>query len=320
MEVSAFHHGQHIDEAGLQPPAAACPLCGSTDRSPMFEVQTEPVVTLLRCHSCGGSSVSRMPTRATRDEFYGHYYDDNEIGVTADDPARLARRIASYAYASGAPAAVAGSLRIIDFGGGNGAVSRAVADLAPPTARSIEVVVVDYDPDNLLPGGGRLTMTSSADLPPVTGTEPFDIVIAGAVLEHLPEPMKELEHLLSITAADGLLYARTPYVAPLIATTRKVGLDIDFTFPAHLHDMGQPFWDAITTTCASASGFDLVASRPSPVETGSGQPARTAVAAAMKAPWRVLGHRWPFVGGWEVALRSTPARPVHRSPSSATGE
>jgi len=51
--------------------------------------------------------------------------------------------------------------------------------------------------------------------------------------------------------------------------------------------------------------FDVLGSRPSPVETSLRQrPARTLVAAAGKAPWHVV-KGWPFVGGWEWAARAT---------------
>jgi 2-polyprenyl-3-methyl-5-hydroxy-6-metoxy-1,4-benzoquinol methylase len=312
MDVSAFHRSAHIDEDGLLEADDACPLCGSRDRRPLFDVQADPTVTLLACDGCGGSSVSRMPTAATRDGYYAGYYDDNEVGVTADDPTRLARRIAEYAFGPGAPEpSEAATVRILDFGGGNGAVSHAVADLAPQAIRHVDVTVVDYNPDQLLASSGRIAMQAVADLPRPAAVERFDVVIAGAVLEHLPDPMATLNTLIALLAPRGLLYIRTPYVAPLIARIRKVGIEIDFTFPAHLHDLGQPFWESLASRLPAAATLTVIGSRPSPVETGRRQPARTVAAAAMKAPWRVLGRRWPYVGGWEIAWRAS-ARPEPR--------
>ena len=50
-----------VEEAGLLPPAAECPVCGDGQRGLIGIVQRDPRVCLLRCARCGGASVDRMP-------------------------------------------------------------------------------------------------------------------------------------------------------------------------------------------------------------------------------------------------------------------
>ena len=302
MDVTAFHHGSHVSEDGLVPANPYCPLCGSVDRHECFPLQDGPTVVLLSCQGCGGASVSRMPTAATLDELYAQYYDDNAVGITAETPERLARRIAGYLYEN--PAALPRSLRILDFGGGNGAVAYSVAHRAPASVETVDVMVVDYDPESVVPSSARIRMRSEADLPEPGDGSTYDLVIASAVLEHVTDPMGVLRSLVSLVAPGGVLYARTPYVAPFIVATRRLRVSTDFTFPAHLHDLGQPFWDSILDRLPPELDLALIASRPSLVETGTRHIVRTIASASLKAPWRVLGRRWPYVGGWEVVIRS----------------
>jgi hypothetical protein len=82
---------------------------------------------------------------------------------------------------------------------------------------------------------------------------------------------------------------------------------LDFGFPAHLHDLGAPFWDRV----ASTFGLEApVLSRPSIVATTwRSKPLRTAVAHALKLPAHIEGRvtRGPrrlagTAGGWEAVL------------------
>ncbi len=130
------------------------------------------------------------------------------------------------------------------------------------------------------------------------------MVLASAVLEHIPYPVKSLEQLLSQTHAGGIFYARTPYMVPLRRLFHALGKTVDFTFPAHIHDMGSAFWDQMLVTLKLQDQFEILISRPSMVETSFRQsPLRTLIAYCMKAPWFLLGNRWGLVGGWEVFIR-----------------
>lgn len=65
----------------------------------------------------------------------------------------------------------------------------------------------------------------------------FDLVVAGAVVEHLPDPKDALTTLFSLVADGGYFYARTPYMYPFLKHLKGMPLG----YPGHLHDMGPQF-------------------------------------------------------------------------------
>jgi hypothetical protein len=135
----------------------------------------------------------------------------------------------------------------------------------------------------------------------------YDVVILSAVLEHMKNPMDVLARCVQCLGTPGLLYVRTPYVVPLMTTARRLGVEVDFTYPAHLHDLGAPFWNRVDEWWPALSPRDRVlASRPSPVESGvRTAPLRTGLSAALKVASRVTPPLRRFVGGWEwVVARS----------------
>ena len=298
MKIAAFHASRNLPESDLGPVQAGCLWCGSTNLCPaaVAVVQAEPEVELRRCRSCAASSVSRLPTPEALDHYYGSYYQgDADHAVTMDDPTRLAARIAGYAPDGR-------HLRVLDLGGGDGTIS---AEVLRARRAAGDVTVVDYDHRRTAKTPAGVVIGHVTDLAEVPADATFDLVVASAVLEHLPEPGPVLTELLGRVAPGGTFYARAPYVEPFLAVGRRLGVSIDFTFPAHLSDLGPTFWDRLGTWVPEVKRFDVLASRPSPVETSLRQrPARTLVAAAAKAPWHVV-KAWPFVGGWEWAARAT---------------
>lgn len=218
---------------------------------------------MLRCESCHLAYASRMPTEATLDKFYLGYYDGKEERITFAGADRFAEHILR-------DAPLPPGARILDFGGGDGALSGAIARKVGGLSR-----VVDYG--DSVPGGT------------------WDLVIASAVLEHIPHPRPVLERLLAATG--GVFYARTPWVLPLARC-----MPLDLTYPGHVHDMGQGFWDRLPDVVGWRG--TVITSQPSLVETDlRGAPLRTIAAHVLKSPTR-LWRRWPLVGGWEVIWRA----------------
>ena len=90
MRVAAFHESRVLTDDELGPPLDSCALCGGDELTEIVDVQTEPAVKLRRCARCGACGVSRLPTPAALDRYYGGYYDASEgPAVTMDDPGRL---------------------------------------------------------------------------------------------------------------------------------------------------------------------------------------------------------------------------------------
>ena len=213
----------------------------------------------------------------------------------------MARRLAKHVPATPPER----TLRVLDFGGGDGSLGRSVADalLSRRNQERIEVDVVDYQAVGAY-STDRIAVAGFNDLGEITG--PYDFVIASAILEHIPDVRDVILRLLRSVRSGGGFYARTPWVLPLTTVVPN----LDLTFPAHVHDMGALFWNRVPQT------FDMnvtyVFSRPSPVETSfRSNPFRSAAATLLKIPALLEGALfagatrdpfWHLVGGWEVML------------------
>jgi SAM-dependent methyltransferase len=244
-----------------------------------------------------------MPKPEVLADFYRRYYDSRDEKTTYDDVRRLGRHIDGCLrrnFHSDRP-------RILDFGGGDGALAVEIAQclLRRNAGLSVEICIVDFHQPQIAPHP-NITIESCDSLEKLSGR--FDLVMASAVLEHIPEVNPVIRKLISLMRGGGWFYARTPYVAPFAFLPFKM----DFTFPGHVHDLGPKFWDRVLETF-SLDG-EILRSEPSPVETIlSKHFFRTLAAAALKFPARLEGclrssrfhrrHTWKLVGGWEILLR-----------------
>jgi SAM-dependent methyltransferase len=243
-----------------------------------------------------------MPDAAFLEEYYRGYFPGDAPKITMPQVNRFVNRLLRDIPFN----ASAGTLRILDFGGGDGTLGLTLARkcLAAHAALHVEFTLVDYQAPRQFEPNKRLHVIHERQLQRVEGD--FDLILAGAVLEHIPQLQPVLDRLFGALAPGGWFYARTPYVAPL----QRLLPNLDLTYPGHVHDLGPPFWNRVPHT------FDrplrIAASRPSIIETGLRRhPVRTVVAWLMKLPARIelallaWPHTpiWRLVGGWEVILQ-----------------
>lgn len=302
MNATIFHAGSHVEARDLLPDTLKCPICGySGTRPKVLTLQRNPSVDLLSCRVCGGYSASRTPTKERLRDYYASYYRASRVAVTCHAPSHFAQHL----FRIGRPYLHQESIAILDYGGGSGAISSALSRLLLlGHASSAQVTVVDLHQEPTASSTAMVPVTWYETLAAVADRQ-FDFVIASAILEHLPDPQEDLAHLLCALAPGAILYARTPSVAALMRILAKLRIDYDFTYPAHLHDLGQPFWERVLDRIPAGVGtFRLLRSCPSVVETGfRDNPARTLAAHVLKSIWRFAGRSWPFVGGWEVLIQ-----------------
>jgi 2-polyprenyl-3-methyl-5-hydroxy-6-metoxy-1,4-benzoquinol methylase len=303
MRATGFHKGMRVGSDDVYDASGTCPVCGSTEpRTAIFNVQSDPDIDMLKCLSCGALSASRMPKENVLNRYYSHYYSEASVAYTLNGPDRFARHILHFMP----DIALDHDLRILDFGGGDGSLAIAVARaLQNRTDLSVSVTIdlVDYASPRDSESSGVL-ITGHKELADVRGG--FDIILASAILEHIPDANSAIRMLTGSANRRAYLYARTPFVLPIARLIRG----IDITYPAHVHDMGSAFWSGFTRTFELDAC--LVSSRPSLVETTMRySPVRTALAHAMKLPAHIelalfgKGHHplWSFVGGWEAVVR-----------------
>jgi SAM-dependent methyltransferase len=297
VQATPYHRGEAVPDAELGAELVQCPLCGASGaRRPVAALQTTPRVELWACSVCGGASASRIPTPEYLRGWYAHYYDGAERAVTFAGVDRFARHIAAKGPA------VQPAMQILDFGSGDGAVALAVARLwLQSGARAVQVTLVDFHPAavNTDPA---ITLVLTDRLETAAGDA--DLVIASAILEHLPDPEPALRQLVQALRPGGVFYARTPWVSAFL----RVVPGMDAGYPGHLHDLGPSWWNRVGARLGLP--VQALASQPSIVETEWSQARlRTLAAWTLKTPgWIEARLRrpdsptrwWPFVAGWEV--------------------
>src|SRR5690606_1421534 len=89
------------------------------------------------------------------------------------------------------------NLSILDYGGGDGSISAKVAqELIKRGAEKVDITLVDYDKSTVATTGGRIQFSRPSDLTQID-EKSMHLVIASAVVEHIPEARGILIKLLS---------------------------------------------------------------------------------------------------------------------------
>ena len=309
INAAAYHSGKFLQETELLDSSQYCPWCDfAGTRTRVLSLQQHPDVYLLECPRCHAVSSSSVATDTALVEYYRTYYsEDKDVRVTCGSSLRLAAHICRHASVS----IGSNSISVLDFGGGDGSIAYAIAlELSRHSNAPIDILVIDHNNRVVIPAHPRITLSPAATLQQVEPGRQFDLILASAVLEHLPQPAKVTRQLLNMLSSGGYFYARTPYVVPLLRLLDLMHLSYDFTFPGHFHDLGQEFWENIVPTLGmDTRQWKVVRSRPSIVETSlQDNIPRTLISYCLKAPWWLMRRLYPYTGGWEVFVRRTQLR------------
>jgi SAM-dependent methyltransferase len=321
--MNAYRHPASlviVSESQLDPAHDRCPICDSGRRASLVRVLRVPDVWLLYCHECHACSASRMPTAQALAEIYSSFWSKataRDEQVIFDHPERLARHLSRALVRR-----LAGeTIRILDFGGGDGTMSVMLGEdlLAAGSCGQVQITVVDVS-GHARESTGRVSIEHRRGLDEVRDLSQ-DFVMASAVLEHVPSPAVIIRKLLGSLRPGGIFYARTPFMRPLLRALPFPSISNQlFPYPMHLHDMGPDFWKTSLRVLGMGPGFEIVISRPTMSEgTFDKHFLRTLAARALKAPWRLLGDRYGLVGGWEVFIRRFPAIAERAVPAMGHG-
>lgn len=297
-----------LSEDNLLPAEPNCPCCNSANRSLAGVLQAEPEVLFLQCETCTAISASRIPTAEALADYYRDFHDSgfSEHGqkITFDSPGRLADHIVRTATEHSNELRQSKEISILDFGGGDGTIGIEVARrLLQRTAEKVNLTVIDYGDSSASPGDDRISISRAPEVRP-TDAGAYKLVVASAVIAHLPFPRQILPKLFQAIADSGVLYVRTPHFMPFVRLFRTFGVRLELAFPGQLPDMGPEFWRRIPELLTPDLSLEIVASQPSIVESSLRERfLSAAMAHIVKAPWRVLGDWYPYVGGWEVFYR-----------------
>jgi hypothetical protein len=301
VRATTSHESRHLSAAEILDCTGACPICLDRGvRRPVLRLQAGPDVFMLRCGKCQGCSASHMPSPEYLESYYGSYYEGKDEKVTFSGKDRFAAHLLRAL-----PRSWGGEhVRILDFGGGDGALAIAVAVLLLERFPRVDITVVDREqpapsPDERI----RIARCDSIE----EAEELQDMVLASAVLEHIPDLHSLLPALAGRIGPGGLFYARTPYAIPLT----RIFPALDLTYPAHVHDLGSDFWNGFADLVGLRARY--LASRPSLVASSwKEEPLRALMAHSLKLPASLEAalsppsrkrRLWHLVGGWEVLLQ-----------------
>lgn len=299
IKASYLNKTAYLSEEKLLPQDKSCPFCSSTNRKNTAILQRSPDIYLMLCKNCYAVSASRMPKGSALNEYYGSYYGETKIAT--DIPEKLAEHIylntQKFFHKKR-------NIKILDFGGGNGEISISLArNFIKTGISSVDVALVDYTDEIKKALDEKIKIKHYYNLSQIK-EDKFNIVISSAVIEHIPYPISELNILFNALEEGGIFYARTPYMIPFMKLSGKLGIKFDFTYPGHIHDLGQNFWNNILDKLNLNGEFELIVSKPSIIETGfRNHFFRTLLAYIFKSPWYILRERYNLVGGWEVFIR-----------------
>ena len=309
------------EENYLEEAFEECPFCGSRSikyignlhASPDIKIYSDflnmigtalvnrplPDIKIYTCNTCSIGFFNPQPTEKFLKEFYSANYMGNPKRIKID-PRRLVSHLTKY-LGNVSPRE---TIRILDFGGGDGAVSQCLGQylLSSGIAKKIDISVVDYKTvterrENSISQSWFETL----DLIPLS--DGFDIVIASAILEHVKNPRQIISSLLQKMKKQGIFYARTPYSFPFYKVFKKLGLTFGMPYPAHLFDMGSYFWSNLLKTLNLSAEFRMKEFHTSLVHAGFRKnPLLAIISHSAKLPSYLLGKWYPFSGGWEVVI------------------
>lgn len=188
-----------------------CPVCrGATEpwaHTTDVEYRTsDEIWYYARCLECGTLFLVRPPVDRLGEIYPGNYYS---YGSERSIPSRIKElldRRTLRALCSGIPGT---RLRLLDVGGGIGAVASLVRRIEPRIAES---VIVDLD-DRAAPGaeaaGHRFVTSRIEDF---DEQSPFDVILMLNLIEHVADPLSVLAGARRRTSRDGRVLVKTPNV------------------------------------------------------------------------------------------------------------
>jgi 2-polyprenyl-3-methyl-5-hydroxy-6-metoxy-1,4-benzoquinol methylase len=177
--------------------SAICPLC-----SRPVELYW-PQSGFFRCNQCELLFRNSLPVRADYDSLYYKSWQkpEDNINETGSTNLYLSRQYAKFLSKALKRTDLKG-LKILDFGAGTGSMAEAMEK------SGAEIVAVEPFGYDYIERKGITVFHTLDEI--LAQQQIFDGVVSLEVVEHLPEPLKDLKTIYSILKPKGWLYVSTP--------------------------------------------------------------------------------------------------------------
>lgn len=187
-----------------------CTLCGGEtsprlSNRPDYEYEVPQKLTYFGCKSCGLVFASPSPTPREIQGFYQQYSTHKQPRLT------ILGKLARWQTLRETKKAIGQDrdMRILDYGCGNGGFLK---QLDAAGYRNLS----GYDFDlNAVTAARRIGINATTDIAEVAG--PYEAITLNHVIEHLADPIGEVERLAALLAPRGRLVVRTPNNRGLMA-------------------------------------------------------------------------------------------------------
>jgi SAM-dependent methyltransferase len=140
--------------------------------------------------------------------------------------------------------------------------------------------------------------------------EPFDVIVAGDVLEHLPRPEDLLSALKPLLKPDGRLLVSLPNVANVTVRASLLLGRFPYADRGILDRTHLRFYTrASARRLLGESGFGVrwEAATAMPVELALPALGKPPLAGAVRAGARILSAAWPTLFGYQFVFEAAPA-------------
>lgn len=203
--------------------------------------------------------------------------------------------------------ALGDGLRVLDLGFGAGLLARRIRH------RCRFLAGIELDPEAAKEGAQYFDAPIVGDL--LEGLRgpwdaPFDVVVAGDVLEHLPDPEVALDVLRPLVAKGGRLLASVPNVANVSVRLQLLLGRFDYQDRGILDRTHLRFFTRRTARRLFEShGFGVVSETPTamPVELAIPVLGKRPLAAAARAAASAFARLLPTLFGYQFVLEAVPA-------------
>jgi predicted TPR repeat methyltransferase len=139
---------------------------------------------------------------------------------------------------------------------------------------------------------------------------PFDVIVAGDVLEHLPRPGDLLTALKPLLKSDGALLVSLPNVANVTVRASLLAGRFPYADRGILDRTHLRFYTrASARALLEDSGFRIAweTATAMPVELAVPALGRPPLAGPVRAGTRLFAHAWPTLFGYQFVFEATPA-------------